>query len=278
MKVVREISELRAARAGMAGVFGLIPTMGALHDGHASLVCRAVEECDYVGVSIFVNPSQFGRGEDFGKYPRTLQKDLALLEGLDADLVFIPGEDSLYLPGFQTWIDVEEVTVPLEGNVRPGHFRGVTTIVAKLFNCFQPDKAYFGQKDAQQVIVIRRMVEDLNFPVEVVVCPTVRETDGLAVSSRNIYLTVEERAAATVLFRALSEARKKYELGERQGGVLRSAMQSVIDAEPLAHAEYVSVSDPNTLRELENEDPESGTLLSLAVKIGKTRLIDNMIL
>ncbi len=278
MNVVRDIPELRTARRAMTGVFGLVPTMGALHDGHMSLVRRAMEECESVGVSIFVNPAQFGPGEDLGKYPRTLQNDLDLLEDLEVDLVFIPEKDCLYPTEYQTWVDVEEVTVPLEGRVRPRHFRGVTTIVAKLFNCFRPDRAYFGQKDAQQVVVIGRMVEDLNFPVDIVICPTVREEDGLAVSSRNVYLNGKERKAATVLFRALSEARKRYTLGERQGDVLRSAMQSLIDAEPLAHLEYVSVSDSKTLREMDTVGSEDGILISLAVRIGKTRLIDNMLL
>jgi pantoate--beta-alanine ligase len=252
--------------------------MGALHEGHASLVRRAGRECDHVGVSIFVNPSQFAPGEDLEKYPRTLEKDLTLLEGLGADLVFSPDMGSIYAPGYQTWITVEDVAAPLEGQMRPGHFRGVATIVAKLFHCFQPDRAYFGQKDAQQVAVIRRMVADLDFPLEVVVCPTVRESDGLAMSSRNAYLEPDERKAATVLYRALVSAREKYEQGERAGKVLRAVMQSVLDAEPLAHSEYVSVADPGTLREIEALDAGQSALLSMAVRIGKTRLIDNLLL
>ena len=252
--------------------------MGALHTGHASLIRRASEECDHVGVSIFVNPSQFSPGEDLDKYPRNIQKDLELLEGMGIALVFTPWADGMYPPGYQTWISVEDVTAPLEGERRPGHFRGVATIVAKLFNAFQPDRAYFGQKDAQQAVVIRRMIKDLNFPVEPVICPTVRETDGLALSSRNAYLNPEERKAATVLYRALVSAKNSYENGEREGNVLRAVMQSAIDSEPLAEAEYVSAADPETLRELKTIKSVSGVLISMAVRIGKTRLIDNMLL
>jgi len=262
----------------LGGTFGLVPTMGALHDGHASLIRRASGECDHAGVSIFVNPMQFGSGEDLEKYPRTIEDDLALLERLGVALVFTPGTDRMYPSGYQTWITVENVTAPLEGEWRPGHFRGVVTVVAKLFNAFQPDRAYFGQKDAQQAVVIRRMVKDLNFPVEIVVCPTVRESDGLALSSRNAYLDPEERKAATVLYRALVSAKNSYEKGEKDGAALRSVMQSVIESEPLAVAEYISAADPETLLELQQIVPENGALLSMAVRIGKTRLIDNLLL
>jgi len=278
MRVVTNVSELRTARIKTVGPFGLVPTMGALHEGHISLVRRAVEECDHVGVSIFVNPSQFGPDGDLEKYPRTIQKDLAILEDLGVALAFTPRQDSMYLPGYQTWVTVEEVAMPLEGRVRPDHFRGVATIVAKLFNCFLPDRAYFGQKDAQQVSVIRRMVADLNFPVDIVVCPTVRESDGLAKSSRNIYLSPEERKAATVLFRALAAARKIFEQGERRGDALRMVIQSVIDSEHLACVEYISVADPETLHELDVVDLGASVLFSLAVRIGKTHLIDNMLI
>ncbi len=262
----------------MDGIFGLVPTMGALHEGHASLVRRATTECRHVGVSIFVNPSQFRPGEDLAKYPRTIQNDLELLEKLGVAVVFTPTANDMYPPGYQTWIAVEDIAAPLEGECRPGHFRGVVTVVAKLFNAFQPHRAYFGQKDAQQAAVIRRMIEDLNFPVEQVVCPTVREADGLALSSRNAYLSPEERKAATVLYRALCSARNSYENGEREGPALRSLMQAVIDSEPLALAEYVSAADPGTLREIQTIESGAGVLLSMAVKIGKTRLIDNMLL
>jgi pantoate--beta-alanine ligase len=278
MLVTNALPELRKLRASMGGTFGLVPTMGALHDGHASLIRRARGECDYVGVSIFVNPMQFDSGEDLEKYPSTIENDLALLERLGVALVFTPATDRMYPSGYQTWITVENITVPLEGAWRPGHFRGVVTVVAKLFNAFQPDRAYFGQKDAQQAVVIRRMVKDLNFPLEIVVCPTVRESDGLALSSRNTYLGPEERKAATVLYRALVSAKNSYEKGEKDGAVLRSVMQSVIESEPLAVAEYVSAADPETLLELRQIVSENGVLLSMAVRIGKTRLIDNLLL
>jgi pantoate--beta-alanine ligase len=276
MRTTENLSELRSIRASMTGSFGLIPTMGALHAGHASLVKRARAECENVGVSIFVNPSQFAAGEDLGKYPRTLQKDLELLESLGADIVYFPTAESMYPSGYQTWISVEAVSTPLEGQCRPGHFRGVATIVAKLLNLFLPDKAYFGQKDAQQVVVLKRMVQDLNFRVELKICPTEREPDGLALSSRNNYLSAEERRAATVLFRALSAAKSEFETGERNGEKLREIMQSVLQSEPLASDQYVSAADPDTLCEL--QEITAGVLLSMAVRIGKTRLIDNFLL
>ena len=276
MKILSSLSDLRAVRASLPGSFGLVPTMGALHDGHLSLVRRAKAECDHVGVSIFVNPTQFGPGEELSKYPRDLDRDLKLLELLDVDVVWTPAPEVVYPPAFQTWVTVEQVSAPLEGKHRPGHFRGVATVVAKLLNAFTPDKAYFGQKDAQQVVVIKQMVRDLNFPLEVVVCPIVREPDRLALSSRNVYLKPEERQAATVLYRALSAAKAKYDAGERDAEMLRAAMSSTIAAEPLAREEYVSAADPDTLAELERID--KGVLLSMAVRIGKTRLIDNFLL
>ena len=276
MRVTEQLAELREIRRSLPGTFGFVPTMGALHAGPASLVVRARADCDAVGVSIFVNPAQFGPGEDLGAYPRARERDLALLESLGADLVWTPAAASLYPPGYQTWVTVEEITRPLEGTCRPGHFRGVATVVAKLFLAFTPDRAYFGQKDAQQAAVIRRMVRDLGFPLEVVVCPTVREPDGLALSSRNAYLDAEERRAATVLFRALCAARALYDGGERGGEALRGAMRAEIHSEPLAKEEYVSVADPGTLSELDRV--EDGALLSLAVRIGRTRLIDNLAL
>ncbi|NLV32122.1 MAG: pantoate--beta-alanine ligase [Acidobacteria bacterium] len=276
MRVTESLEELRDSRRSLRGSFGLVPTMGALHEGHASLVRRAREECDAVGVSIFVNPAQFGPGEDLAAYPRPIGRDLELLEGLGADLVWTPAAASLYGPGYQTWVTVEEITRPLEGGCRPGHFRGVATVVAKLLNAFTPDRAYFGQKDAQQVAVIRRMVRDLDFAIEVVVCPTVREPDGLALSSRNAYLGAAERRAAAVLYRALAAARARYDAGERAGEALRAAMREELRSEPLAREEYVSVADPETLLELDRV--EGGGLLSLAVRIGRTRLIDNLTL
>lgn len=276
MQVTRSISELKRVRASLPGTFGLVPTMGALHEGHLSLVRTAREQCDHVGVSIFVNPAQFGPGEDLEKYPRDLDRDFKLLEPLSVDLAWTPPSDAVYPPGFQTWVLVEEVSKGLEGGMRPGHFRGVATVVAKLFNLFVPDKAFFGQKDAQQVVVIKRMVEDLSFPVEIVTCPTVREPDGLALSSRNAYLNPKEREAATVLFRALSAGQAVYELGEQSGGALLRAMRAILDSEPLARVDYLSAADPITLAEIDRG--EAGILLSLAVRIGKTRLIDNLLL
>ena len=276
MQTILEASDLRRARTSMSGTFGLVPTMGALHKGHLSLVKRARAECDFVGVSIFVNPAQFGANEDLNRYPRDLDRDLKMLESEGVDVVWAPAAASVYPPGFQTWVTVDEVSKGLEGGHRPGHFRGVATVVAKLFNLFAPDRAYFGQKDAQQVVVIMRMVEDLNFPVEIMVCPTVRAADGLALSSRNAYLSPAERRAATVLFRALTAARSDFQNGERDTGSLRGAMKAVIDAEPLARAEYISIADPVTLAEVDRVG--AGVLLSLAVRIGGTRLIDNLLL
>jgi len=270
------LSDLRRVRNSLSGTFGLVPTMGALHEGHLALVRRARAECDHVGVSLFVNATQFGPNEDLSQYPRPLERDLQLLDSLGVDVAWTPATDTVYPPNFQTWVTVEEVIKPLEGKARPGHFRGVATVVAKLFNAFMPDRAYFGQKDAQQVVVIKQMARDLNFPVEVVVCPTVREPDGLALSSRNVYLNPEERQAATVLYRALSAAKRDFESGQRDAEILRARMSSTIAAEPLAREEYVSVADPETLAELETI--EQGALLSIAVRIGKTRLIDNFLL
>ncbi|MBI3740812.1 MAG: pantoate--beta-alanine ligase [Chloroflexi bacterium] len=276
MQTLTTLEELRAARAKLRGTFGLVPTMGYLHVGHLSLAQRAKKECDHVGASIFVNPTQFGPTEDLAKYPRDLPRDLALLENAGVDLVWTPSPEIVYPRDFQTYVTVENVTKPLEGARRPGHFRGVTTVVAKLFNALTPDKAYFGQKDAQQVVVIKQMTRDLNFPVEIIVCPTVRESDGLALSSRNVYLNAEQRIAATVLYRALCAAKELYERGERDGSKLRAVMSELIAREPSAQLDYVSAADRETLAELERI--ERGALLSLAVRFGATRLIDNFVL
>ena len=217
--------------------------MGYLHEGHLSLVRRARKECASVAASIFVNPTQFGANEDLSKYPRNLESDLTLLEEAGADLVWTPTPEIMYPPSFQTWVTVEGLTQPLEGAVRPGHFRGVTTVVAKLFNAVQPQKAYFGQKDAQQAAVLRRMTRDLDFPIEIIICPTVREKDGLAMSSRNSYLSPEERQAATVLFRALSAAQAAYNNGERKAEVLRRIVRESVASESLANLQYVSCAD-----------------------------------
>lgn len=276
MILATTLEELRQARFLLDAPFGLVPTMGYLHRGHISLVERARAECVSVGVSIFVNPTQFAPTEDLDKYPRNLDADLKLLEAAGADLVWMPTPDIVYPPGFQSWVTVDGLTSPLEGAMRPGHFRGVTTVVAKLFNAFQPQKAYFGQKDAQQAAVIRRMTRDLDFPIEVVVCPTMREADGLAMSSRNTYLNPDERQAATVLFRALSAAKAAYEAGERNADQLRALMSDTINAEPLARLQYVSCADYDTLEELQTVHGKA--LLSMAVYLGKTRLIDNFVI
>ena len=276
MRVVKSVDEVRCERRKHQGSCGLVPTMGYLHAGHLSLVQRARAENDIVCVSIFVNPTQFGPSEDLSSYPRDLDRDLAALQAAGVDLVWAPEADDVYPAGYQTYITVEDVSLPLEGRSRPGHFRGVATVVAKLFNVVQPDRAYFGQKDAQQVAVIRRMVSDLNFPLEIVACPIVRETDGLALSSRNVYLNPAERAAAPVLRRALLAAEAAWLAGERDGMELRAAMMSVLNAEPLAKTEYVSAADPVTLEEL--GVATRGAVLSMAVRMGKARLIDNIVL
>lgn len=273
MRVVESLADLRAARQALADPLGLVPTMGFLHAGHLSLVERAAADNASTAASIFVNPTQFGPQEDLASYPRDLARDLEMLEAAGTDLVWTPTPEAMYPDGFQTWVEVEGLTRFLEGARRPGHFRGVATVVAKLFLAFQPQRAYFGQKDAQQALVIRRMAADLNFPVEVVVCPIVRESDGLAMSSRNTYLSPAERAAAPVLNRALIAAAEAFDRGERQAEKLRQAMLAALGAEPLAETEYVSVSDPDTLEELEGE--VRAGVLSMAVRMGRTRLIDN---
>jgi pantoate--beta-alanine ligase len=276
ISVVSSLDELRIACHELERPLGFVPTMGYLHEGHISLVRLAKEQCHAVVVSIFVNPTQFGPGEDLSKYPRDLDRDLKLLEAAKVDLVWTPTPEIMYAPRFQTWVEVQEMTRPLEGAMRPGHFRGVTTVVAKLFNAVQPDKAYFGQKDAQQAAVIRQMTRDLNFPIEVILGQTVREPDGLALSSRNLFLKGDERRAATVLYRALSAAKTAYENGDGDADKLRQIMKATIASEPLAREQYVSCADYDTLQEL---DKASGkTLLSMAVYVGKTRLIDNFVL
>ncbi len=274
MTIVKTISEIRALRQKLKGTVGFVPTMGFLHEGHLALVKKAKAENSAVIVSIYVNPAQFGPREDFGAYPRDLDRDLELLRKEGTDIVFVPSGDEMYPPGFSSWVDVEKVTERLEGASRPGHFRGVATVVAKLFNVVQPTRAYFGQKDAQQVVVIKRMVADLNMDLEVVVVPTVRESDGLAMSSRNIYLSSKERQAATVLFKALTLARELGKGGEKDAEKIRRQMTALIRKEPLARIDYVSIADTETLEELDLLDRPA--VASLAVRIGKTRLIDNM--
>jgi pantoate--beta-alanine ligase len=249
--------------------------MGALHEGHLSLIQRARAECRSVVATIFVNPTQFGTSEDFRAYPRDEATDLALLRDAGTDLVFVPSVEEVYAPGFSTAIDVGAIAEPLEGAARPGHFQGVATVVTILLDLVGAQRAYFGQKDAQQTLVVKRLVEDLALPVEVVVCPTVREPDGLALSSRNRYLSTEERAAAPALYRALREGQARVEAGERDASTIRAAMEELLVAEPLVGPEYVSVADGRTLRELERIDP-GDVLLSLAARVGSTRLIDNI--
>jgi len=276
MQVINTIAEMRKLRRQLSEPVGFVPTMGYFHEGHLSLVRQARKENSTVVVSIFVNPTQFGPGEDFQDYPRDLNRDLELLEREKVDIVFVPSEEEMYPRDFNSWVDVEKVTERLEGASRPGHFRGVATICAKLFNIIQPTRAYFGQKDAQQAIVIKKMVADLNMNLEIVVVPTVRESNGLAMSSRNTYLNPEERQAATVLFKALSLARELWQGGEKDADKIRHQMTSLIQKEPLAKIDYVSIADANTLEELKKIDRPA--IVLLAVRIGKTRLIDNVIL
>lgn len=275
MKVCTTIAEVRAARPAFPSL-GLVPTMGFLHEGHLSLVRAARADNAGVAASLFVNPTQFGPNEDFGRYPRARERDLAMLQAAGCDLVFAPEVAEIYPEGFDTRIEIGGVTSGLEGAVRPGHFAGVATVVAKLFNIIAPTRAYFGQKDAQQVAVIRKLVRDLDMPLEVVVRPTVREPDGLAMSSRNAYLAAAERQDALALWKALCAAQALYNGGERSADMLRAAMAAPIAAIG-ATADYLSVADPLTLRELETVGAD-GALLSLAVRIGTTRLIDNILL
>jgi len=276
MKIIETIADMKRLRQQIAGTVGFVPTMGFLHEGHLSLVRQARSENLSVVVSIFVNPTQFGPQEDFSRYPRDLERDLALLEKDGADIVFMPLVAEMYPPGFNSWIEVAGVTGRLEGASRPDHFRGVTTIVTKLFNIVQPTRAYFGQKDAQQATVIKKMVVDLDMNLEVITLPTEREPDGLAMSSRNTYLNPEERRAALVLYRALALAQQLWAQGEKDAEKIRREMLTLIQKQPLAKVEYVSIADTGTLDELDTVS--SPALVSLAVRIGRTRLIDNVVL
>jgi pantoate--beta-alanine ligase len=276
MQIAKSIAQMKVARSHIPGSVGFVPTMGCLHEGHLALVKQARAENSIVVVSIFVNPTQFGPAEDFKTYPRDTERDSALLQKVKTDIIFMPSPEEMYADGFSSWVVVEKVTDRLEGSFRPGHFKGVATVVAKLFNIVEPDRAYFGQKDAQQALVIKRMVTDLNMNLEVIVAPTVRESDGLAMSSRNVYLNPQERQAAIVLFKALTLARNLWEKGERKADTIREEMTSLISEEPLAKIEYVSIADTQTLEELSEIDRPA--LASLAVRLGKTRLIDNMLL
>ncbi len=279
MKICATISEVRAScrEARASGKrLGLVPTMGALHEGHLSLVRAAKAQCDAVAVSIFVNPTQFGPTEDLSKYPRQFERDRQLLEKEGVEILFAPPVEEIYPHGEVTWVLVEGLREKLDGRSRPGHFRGVTTIVAKLFHIVEPETAFFGQKDAAQLAVIRRMVKDLNFPVEIVACPIVREPDGLAMSSRNAYLSHEERGRALVLQRALQEARKQFSAGERSAAKLVSAGKEVFASEPQVALDYFEIVDPDTLDPVEQISQD--TLVAVAVYVGATRLIDNVVL
>ena len=278
MEVVRDIERMRGLveRARAAGrVVGLVPTMGFFHEGHLEMMRRARAECDVVVVSLFVNPTQFGPAEDYDAYPRDFERDGALAEEVGVDYLFSPGAEQMYPEGFQTSVSVEEISKVMCGAIRPGHFDGVAAVVAKLFNIIPAHKAYFGQKDAQQLVIIQRMAEDLNFPLEMVAVPTVREEDGLAMSSRNSYLSQEERRAATVLYRSLETAASLIESGERNAEVIRGDMEKVISTEALVNLEYIVICDNIYLQPLSELSGE--VLVALAARVGVARLIDNMV-
>jgi pantoate--beta-alanine ligase len=279
MKIAATIQEthavVRAAR--LAGKrIGLVPTMGALHEGHRSLVRAARAQSDLVVVSIFVNPLQFSPQEDLGKYPRTFERDCDLLEKAGVDLVFAPSTAEMYPPGATTYVEVQGISDRLDGVSRPGHFRGVTTVVAKLFHIVEPDKSFFGQKDAAQSAIIRQMVRDLNFPIEIVICPIVREPDGLAMSSRNAYLSAEERRQSLVLSRALQKVQRVFDAGERAATKLEAAGKDLLGTVPAARLDYLSLVNPDTLEPV--QEVKQPTLVAVAAWVGSTRLIDNLIL
>ena len=273
MRVVRTIEGIRDELRRVDRPVGLVPTMGALHEGHMALVRRARSENPTLAVSIFVNPAQFGPTEDLASYPRDTSRDLSMLEDAGADIVFAPAAEEMYPEGFDTYVDVGRIGDRLEGKSRPGHFRGVATVVCKLLAAVRPERAYFGRKDAQQCLVVSQLNADLALGVEIVVVPTVRDDDGLALSTRNAYLGPEERSAATVLYRSLRLARELWERGGRDAGEIRRRMRRLIDGEPLAGIDYVSVAEATTLEELDHIS--GAALVSLAVRVGKTRLIDN---
>ncbi len=276
MKIVESFDDLQKALGELKQPVGFVPTMGFLHDGHLSLINKAKGDCGSVVVSIFTNPTQFTEGEDLDNYPRDIDRDLNLLINVDTDLVWIPAVKSMYPEDFQTSVNVERVSIPLEGEYRPKHFRGVTTVVSKLFNAVHPDKAYFGQKDAQQAVVIKQMTRDLNYPIEIIICPIIRDPDGLAMSSRNIYLNDQERQAALCLSQGLLAAEDSFQSGERDAEKLRQIVKDVINKESLAELQYISCAHPETLEEFDGNVEIS--LLSMAVFIGRTRLIDNVLL
>jgi pantoate--beta-alanine ligase len=266
----------RNSNNGDGKSFGLVPTMGALHEGHLSLIRAAKTQCDLVTVSLFVNPLQFGPGEDLAKYPRDFDRDRALLEREGVDFLFAPGVEEMYPPGAVTYVTVEGIGDKLCGRARPGHFRGVTTVVSKLFNILQPDLAFFGQKDAAQVAIIRRMVRDLNIPVQIVTCPIVRDSDGLAMSSRNAYLDPQERKSATILYRSLMEVQKAFDQGEQKARELIKEGKRALAADPTVLLDYLEIVDPETLDPI--DDVSRRALVAVAAFFGKTRLIDNLVL
>ncbi len=276
MEIIKTIAEMRRVRHSLKGAVGFVPTMGYLHEGHLSLVRRSRLENDFTIASIFVNPTQFGPSEDFERYPRDYPRDFGLLESVKTDYVFLPEPPDMYPSGYNTWVEVQQVTEQLEGAVRPGHFRGVSTVVAKFFNIVQPQHAYFGQKDAQQCVVVKKMAAELNMDLEVIICPTVREADGLAMSSRNVYLSTAERAQAPVLYQSLQKAREMWLAGERDSNRIRQAMTALIQQKPLGKIEYISIAGALSLNELEKADPPA--VISMVVRFGKTRLLDNVLL
>jgi len=273
----RMSSVARKIRREQDKTVGLVPTMGALHEGHLSLVREARRMCDVVVVTVFVNPAQFGPGEDFEHYPRDLTKDTALLTDYNVDYIFAPTVEEIYPKGFSTYVNVEGLSEQLEGASRPGHFRGVSTVVTILLNTIRPDFAFFGQKDAQQALVIRRLVKDLAIDTEIVILPIVREDSGLAISSRNLYLTPDEQKSATIIHKALKQAKQAFKEGERNANRLTDLIRTTIESEPRARLDYVAITDAETLEKLDRVD-DRATLVALAAYVGKTRLIDNMIL
>ncbi len=277
MRLIRKIDEMRkyVRERKNKKLIGFVPTMGYLHEGHLSLIRKARRECDEVIVSIFVNPTQFGRGEDYHSYPRDLKRDIALSEKEKVDVIFAPSVEEMYPEGYSTFVQVEgRLSSVLEGASRPGHFRGVCTVLVKLFNIINPDISFFGEKDFQQALIVKKMVEDLNIDTRIVLLPTVREEDGLAMSSRNSYFNKEERKAAIILYRSLKKAKEWIDQGERNSSRIIQKMKDFIAKEPLARIDYIAIVDSKSLEEV--EQVERGNLIALAVYIGKVRLIDNM--
>lgn len=278
MRVITKVKEMQKVADELrkeGKIIGVVPTMGYLHEGHLSLIRIAKEKSDVVITTIFVNPLQFAPNEDYDKYPRDLERDVKLAQSAGCDIIFHPSVEEMYPENFLTYVEVEKLTKVLEGEFRPTHFRGVTTVVAKLFNITKPHIAVFGQKDAQQALIIKQMVRDLNFDIEIIVAPIVREPDGLAMSSRNVYLSESERKDATVLYQSLKLAEKLIEEGERNSGVIISKMEELIKSKPTAKIDYIAIVDPNTLEKVENLSEGKEYLIALAVRIGSTRLIDN---